>query len=89
LPFLAGNIAINKDENRNSSFIKVEALPEPSRRFNLLFTVEGSGIQGSILLDIALNIADTYNLVLIIIDENRVNLFILCSWRRGRIKMLL
>ena len=26
LEFLAGNIAINKDENRNSSFMKVEAL---------------------------------------------------------------
>jgi hypothetical protein len=26
LQFLAGNIAINKDENRKSSFMKVEAL---------------------------------------------------------------
>jgi hypothetical protein len=25
--------------------------PEPSRRFNLLFTVEGSGIQGMSLMD--------------------------------------
>jgi hypothetical protein len=28
LQFLAGNIAINKDENRKSSFMKVEALRE-------------------------------------------------------------
>ena len=31
---------------RESKNLPVE--PEPSRRFNLLFTVEGSGIQGSI-----------------------------------------
>jgi hypothetical protein len=33
--------------------LRVPWIPEPSRRFNLLFTVEGSGIQGILRAEIA------------------------------------
>ncbi len=44
LQFLAGNIAINKDENRKSSFMKVEALIKGSDRSETSGTISYSVI---------------------------------------------